>query len=752
MPIVQTSSSYTEFPYGNVTSFLKSNNGDRQRAEFQFEESISVNSSLGNTLTRDSLTQIITWIGGDFEDEGFRAGDSITIQVYEIASGTINSTQSLSVIYVDEDEMKVSSAIPNWSDNQDEAVLITNTRNREGLELYFNMIPNSSAGSRFSLIDGEPVRFQIDLQNPAFPVINQVGNKSGAYEIEVDFGLLAPPSGGVIKYRMRVTFVTSGLYNENLFDFGNCLKPYIEFNWSSLIGEPFSQTQSSINENADTGGFNQAYNSGVIDAVLVQGISEIKYDSVTTGQFVIDSSSSKYAQGSAYLSSDVSYYKNQTSDQSELTMIIPSDEVVLVNTARTSSINPDGASYEFKITNISQAGTIWTIDFEMTPNLAFSSFMESRADGDRFFKVWMKWGSVNVLVFNGQLSKAPAVTQNLNMILADYFDHSENITSLPAVSVSGYSGNVEDDFAFVGAFALTDDQITTFVRIGIQAFNYVTEEFFTLEQSNFSLVGIPQINGEYVLNLTAPVISSLPTTSVKREAFLVNDSSVVTNPQFYGVKIYYPYLYRWEYWLSLASANADFYPDDQTRNWVPYGTQGDWRLRLNLEVDRNENLFQFRDEIGIMDYDSNPNIIQEIQLWRDNPLTQVGVIIEGELMRIVATHTNADGSSWSPNEVWGMITIEPTESSPRWISSTAIDFDGSNLNPLTPLSGLRCDLTLPSPDVVRLECYLDSSKINLSNGVKITSKIKGCTDGEIAKMTTFGIPKMTTTDDIKLKS
>jgi len=166
----------------------------------------------------------------------------------------------------------------------------------------------------------------------------------------------------------------------------------------------------------------------VIDAVLVQGISEIKYDSVTTGQFVIDSSSSKYAQGSAYLSSDDSYYKNQTSDQSELTMIIPSDEVVLVNTARTSSINPDGASYDFKITNISQAGTIWTIDFEMTPNLSFTSFMESRADGDRFFKVWMKWGSVNVLDFNGHLSKAPAVTQNLNMILTDYFDHSENTT------------------------------------------------------------------------------------------------------------------------------------------------------------------------------------------------------------------------------------------------------------------------------------------------------------------------------------
>ena len=73
-----------------------------------------------------------------------------------------------------------------------------------------------------------------------------------------------------------------------------------------------------------------------------------------------------------------------------------------------------------------------------------------------------------------------------------------------------------------------------------------------------------------------------------------------------------------------------------------------------------------------------------------------------------------------------MITIEPTASSPRWLSSTAIDYDGNLLNPLTPLTGLRCDMTLPSPSVVRLECFFDPSKINLSNDVTITSKIKGC--------------------------
>jgi hypothetical protein len=73
-----------------------------------------------------------------------------------------------------------------------------------------------------------------------------------------------------------------------------------------------------------------------------------------------------------------------------------------------------------------------------------------------------------------------------------------------------------------------------------------------------------------------------------------------------------------------------------------------------------------------------------------------------------------------------MITIEPTESAPRWISSTAIDYDGNLLNPLTPITGLTATLTFPSPEVAQIECFFDPNKINLSNGAKFTTKIKGC--------------------------
>jgi hypothetical protein len=111
-----------------------------------------------------------------------------------------------------------------------------------------------------------------------------------------------------------------------------------------------------------------------------------------------------------------------------------------------------------------------------------------------------------------------------------------------------------------------------------------------------------------------------------------------------------------------------------------------------------------------------------------------------------------DGSAWIPDEIWGMITVEPHESGQRWISSTAIDFDNNVLNPLYPLTGLRCSLTFPTPDVAKLECFFDPEKIDLSNGVKFTAKIKGCNDGNIVKLMTDGQQKLMTDGTKKIKS
>lgn len=752
MPIRVINSTYIEYPFGSTTSFLQSNAGDTTRGTWTIEESISVTTDASTSINNDLLTNIFDWLGGDFEAEGFRPGDTIDIVVYDANTGVVVTNNTTTVTWVDEGEMKVADSGSSWYSYPTTKATISNQRNREGLELNFNMVSNGSQGSEFSLIDGEPTRFIINLTNPAFPTINQVGNQSGAYEIVLSMGLTSS-SGNINTYDIRVEFTQSGIYNSALFDFNNCLKVYLGLNWQSLLGEPYSNTLEVVSDDANTGWFNQAFNNDIIDATLVQGISELAYDSISVGSFVIDSSSSKYCQGSAYIPGDESYYKNKLNSQAELSMIIPSDEVVLTTTPRTSFANPDGAQYDFQITAINVVGTTYTIEYKMTPNPFFTTFMEGRAIGDRTFYVWMKFGNVNILVFNGQLSKQPVVAGAINMVVSEYFDHSEQVTDSTAIEY-GYSGNIEDDFGFVGKWRWPKKADVTYVRAGIEAWNVSTGDSFTLQQTQFSLANVPQDSTPieaYILSLSQPVNTTLPNTSVKRAVELTRDASI-DQAIFYGVKLYYPYIYRWEYWLNLPNADSDFYPNQQTRNWLPYGTTADWRLRLKLEYDLNGLAYEHYDEIGIKPYDDNSNILQEIELYRDNPLQNVQVVVEGELMRVVATHTNVDGSSWDVDDVWGMITIEPTESSPRYICSTAVPFDNNTLNPLTPLAGLYCDMTFPSPDVVRLECYFDTTKINLINGVKFTSKIKGCTDGEVAKLTTTGMIKSTTSGDNKLKS
>jgi hypothetical protein len=101
-----------------------------------------------------------------------------------------------------------------------------------------------------------------------------------------------------------------------------------------------------------------------------------------------------------------------------------------------------------------------------------------------------------------------------------------------------------------------------------------------------------------------------------------------------------------------------------------------------------------------------------------------------------------------------MITVEPTESNPRFISSTVIDYDYNPSNPLIPLVGeTKCKLTFPTPTLAKMECYFNPDLINLSNGVKFTTKIKGCSvETPTFKITTTDLQKLTTEDDNKILS
>jgi hypothetical protein len=754
MPVQIINKTFTDL-FGNTTSFYKANTGDKTTIELEINEEISVQSGGTNgILEYDPINNIVLWNTGNFLDEGFRIGDTVNFSIYN-SIGSVLFTWSTTVTNVTANALDVVS-ITNWYDyTAGEIVRISvETRKRESLTLLFNHVPNGQQGNQFSNIDGEATIFTFDLNayvTGATYIGTPVGNKSGQFEITASIldnsDYLS--SNDKREYVLTIEIIQSGLYDSALFNFANCLKFYAQFRWSSLANEPFNQYINVFNDDADSGWFDQAFNTGIIDATLLQGITEIDYVNATSGTIIIDSTSSDFAFGCAYVSQDSAYYKNRSYNQSEISMILETREFT-IGVPESSALNEFGAGYELTIDAVNVSGTQYTIDYTFTPNNDFGVFMADRNEDDRTMYVWVRFGNVNLLVFDQQAITEPPVGGFLDVVQNIFLDHSENVTDSTETN-QGYSANIEDDLAFTGKFLLNNGQQYDSLTAKIVAYNTLTDEDFTLQSVFFDFSTVPFNGTKHLLNFSLPVQTQLPLTSQKRNALCELDANIDTFNQ-YGIHVYFPFLYRWEYWLDQLNASIDFYPNDQTRNWFPYGSFANWEILLVIEAIKDGLSYVFVDKLTIKNYDSDPNLDQDLQLIIDSSNTTVGVVVENELMRIVATHTLTDGTNWNQNEVWGMITVEPTESSPRYIASSVVPFDYNVNNPLTPLTGLLVPITFPFANVARMECFFDPTKINLANGCKFTSKIKGCTKKatEVEKITTDDIEKITTDDQLKI--
>lgn len=766
MPVQVINKNFTDI-FGNSTNFFQSNAGDFIIGTLRIQSRIQVKSNQsGVQLTLDASENIISnnGTGFDFLEEGFRTGDFVQCIKFSFG-GSVLSAWTTQITNVTSNSIDVNS-VPVWFDATNGEFLVITSMNitygqkREGLILKYNQVKNGTQGNEFSLIDGETTRFQIDLTSTGTSPVSmtQIGNQSGQFKTEVFVTdvtqvVIGVPSSSsnILYYDIEFRLIQSGIYDQTPFDFGGCLKMYSDFNFQRFIGEPFNNYVLIYNEDADTGGFNEPFNNGFANSTLIQGINAIAFNDTTTTFFVVDSTSLEYAIGSSYIPNDDTYFKNKLQNQSQLGMTIETS-LPVVATPLNSPLNTSGAGYVLEVTNVTNIGSQYTIEIKVTPNPDFETFMSERDPLDRNFRIWWKHGNVNHLVFDNQLEEIPVVAGAIDMVVNDYCDHSENITDKTGL-VTGYVADIEDDLAFIGKFRLPEDNDKVETLIArIEAYNVDTEQKFTLQQVTFDISSIPFVSGKFVLNMSQNVISTLPNTSLKRTALLVLDSSIDQSGE-YGVKLYFPFLHRWEYWLTQPNANADFYPDEQTKDWFPYDNTGDWTIRIHLQLTIDGLSYLHDSELTLKDYDANRDIKSQIELFIDSTNQNVGVITEGLLMRIVGTHELLDGKVWNPSEVWGMLTCEPKESAPRFILSSVVPTDFNSLNPLSPLSSSLCSLTFPSPTIAKLECYFDPQKVNLSNGVKFTSKIKGCSiEATAFKLKTDGTSKLLTDGSAKLKT
>ena len=755
--------------FGVETSQFIANAGDKLVSEILFRTSIRI-TTINNPLSLDVSLNAITSPTIGWLDEGFRVGDWCLFLRYD-SNGTLLNTFYSKIEYVDNSVADFTS-IPVFYDitNLETLVILAldfldspippplgfqTPRPRADMNILVNQCLNSVSGQPNSLIDGEQTDFLflgVETMN-VLDVINGISipNQSGQFVESMNLERLSNTNDGFLAYKLTIVFIQSGPYNSNWFFTNECLKFFTKFKWKSIPNDGLPFETTIIDENGNTGWFNQSHNSSPSNSVLVSGTSNVDYISTTNHTIIVDGPIDDIGIGGCYISTNDLYYKNQTRNQNQLTMLIPTSDVSGLPFLN-SELNPFLAGYDIDIKNVSVLGSQTTIEFDFIPNVNFGQFMSNVNDGDRLFYIWVKCGNINHLVFADQLFTEPAVGGALEMNSDfGFMDHSENVDEQSGNN-TGFEANTEDDISYFGTFRLTKNEIIDSFSVSIEAFNDVTFDSFTLQQTTFVFSGVQISNdGRYLLNETQNIVSTLPNNSEKRNAKLKLRSALdVANE--YGVEIYFPFLLRWEYWLEQLNANVDFYPT-QNRNWEQYDNQPNWNLRLKLSLVKNGLAFIHTNQFINKNYDSDPNIIQSIELFIDATNQNIGVVTEGEQMRVVATNELVSGT-WNAQRTWGMITIEPTESSPRFICSSILPFDNNQQNPLVPLNGVQMVITYPQPNIAQMECFFDPEKINLSNGVKFTCKIKQKCDDviKIIKMTTDNELKMTTNDFQKIIS
>jgi hypothetical protein len=735
MPVILQNREIYTIDSGATISFLKGNVGDQFTAEITVQSSIEVITGTANLITWEPITGVFTWAGGNFETEGFRIGDTIFASVYT-PTGTLLSTDNATVTSVTAGVMDV-----NFSSTFDMPTLASgnilrigvNTRKREGLILDINFSPNGQSPNPFSFIDGEITRYVANIsalgmgQNMA---LTPVGNQSGSYIKYANISRNMDASAIYDYYTILIQGTIPGIYSEEPYLFADCLKLSVKMSWQSLIGEPSNLYVLNWSDDADTGWYNNGFNLQPAESVLVQGITALPFDSNSTHTIIIDSvefpvpNPPKAGIGFSYCPLNELYYKNQLLSQGRYGIV--RDTVMTSfypNGWPQSYQGPSNEGYEIYINSHSVVANTHTLEIEFRPNPAFTAFFNTLPDGDRFAKLWIRIGNTNVLVYDAEMTFNPPVGEPLEMVTNVYFDHAENITAASG-TMTTYYGNVEDDIAFYGEFLVPNDVVLTYFQAKIIAFNDTTDESFDLFNAFFEFSEIPVIDGIYPIDMEIPVISTLPNTSEKLTAVLKRKTSI-DEADKYGMSILFPFLYRWEYWLEQMNADADFYPNEKTKNWVPFGNTGDWKLNVRLDLLQDGLANYFQQDIVIRNYDHNPNVSQSINLFLTDG-TPVSAIIENQTIIVETLHTITDGGVWDTDSVWGMITVEPTESSPRWICSSVVAHDFNPNNPLAPITGNFAELTFVSPSIVKIRCTFNSNLINLQNGVKFTTKIKNC--------------------------
>ena len=772
MPITLIDKNFTDI-YNNQFKIYTANAGDKITCKFTILEDISIISSPTTFLSLNTLIKTITLQSQSqsFIKEGFRIGDSIKWVTFD-TNDNVSVTANLTIVSVSDTEIIYSGTLPitHGQPSQGYTWLIYKETTRDDFKLSLNFIPdsnNTTNPSLGSLIDGEETRFSTQdasLNSMAVNAVNgliQNGKKSGSFEVssakitrKSNVNRISGYNNFVTKkYEVEFEIVNPNILFQEKFKGSNCLKLVALFKFSNTSTDT-KPSELYYNENANTGWFDEPYNSGTeLSSIYNINMPTLYYNVSSTNaipfSFEVVNSDFNISNGFQLGASHVllsDYNKSKKDNQTTLLKYdtykysyndtLPSG--FFLNCVVQIKLN--------SVTNTSAGGGTQmdsVVSGEISFDTSVQTFFEGLSESDRRIIIWVKSANVNHILFDGYLQKKMPVGKEITNISTYYVEENDNdtyadVTKTPANSLTNYAGNIQDNINLFSDFELSKLDTNTSVIAKIVAKNGTGDEFtldemrFDLSKQDWTIWGTLYSNRQY----------NLPNTSTKNQGFLKQKATIDANTKSFRVS--YPVMNNWRYWLIQDNASNIFYNAGlNNKNWNNYSLNSlGYSTYYKLEIERN-GVFDYKYQtIGIWNYDQTGVFTSNIQLFDADTNTEITSIVLGKKIKVKATHIYNINFTY---DGWGDIMIERTESNPTWLISSVVPHQTNTQNPLYPITGNTLTYTIVNATTRTLECYLDTSKLN-GNSFSITSKI--CDSAIIPvsqnfKITEDGIDKLT---------
>ena len=736
------------------TSFdsFTANAGDETTCVFTFQEDTVIISSVNNVINHNSLIKTFTLQGGSFIKEGFKVGDTIKFAWFQ--NDVVGLEYTLSIVTLTDTQLVYNGNagihLGNVPTNQTYVLYRTQTNSK--FEFSLNFINNSNTTNTpvlSSLIDGETSKFSSSFDFSTASIgqviqLTQVGKKSGCFDIK-NVSLIRKNNINRIKnynnfstkvWELNFTVVNPFLLLESKFKGANCLKLVSLFRFAYLSTDS-NFTELYYNLDSNTGYLDEAYNNDVPKTNLnTISMPTLYYNYITeptanmfSFQFTETNFNTNhgFVIGASYLTLR-SYNQNKKDSQS--TLLFCNQEYYSYGNTATPIIS--NGLFTIKVVSRSQivsgADIIVDVNCLIYFNQSAITFFNSLADSDRTFCIWLQAGNNNITLHKDVLEfKQPVgkpFTEYGKYLTAENNNTSyDNVTLTPIssrffTSSGGADINIEDNVSFIMDLDIEQVDTNSFVRASIISSILSTGEEFTLDSVEFD---ISKQDWNFWKDQVINRPFNLSNASVKLKSFLKYKASLnFGNTK--QLRLAYTFLVDWRYWLTQLNATQRFSSVNQdNKKWSNYSRNNlGSQTYIKIEISRNGVLDYNLTPLDLYDYDQTLSFTSSIQLLDTQTNNPISSIVIGKPIKIIATHVkNAGVFAFNG---WGDITIEQSESSPRWNISTIVDWQSGTKNPLIPITGTTATILSPAGNTRTIECILDTSKLS-GDKFCISSKI-----------------------------